>query len=172
MRNKRVRRAAEFAGTAGAAGVVVTSLLVVADVVMRAAFSAPITGATDVVIYTFAVVVASFFPVGLACGHNVTIRFLGKALGSRWHPWIELFAASVTMIIVVLLAWETSAFTLDATRSRLTTLTVGLPQAPWWWMVSAVFIACVPVQAVILFEAAQDAISGAGGAPRQSGHRE
>ena len=134
----------------GGIGIFVIASAIVVDVFMRWIFNAPILGVDDLSIYVLAVVVSSFFPAGLAEERFVTIRFLGKALGPRSSRWLEVFGALCTLGFFMILVWKILFFTLDVTRSGLATIVLQLPQAPWWWIVTAVFVVCIPVQAIIL----------------------
>ena len=79
----------------GAVGLILIAAAIVVDVLMRWLFNAPILGVDDLSIFILAVVVSSFFPLGLAKGHFVTIRFLGKALGPRSALWLEVFGGAL-----------------------------------------------------------------------------
>ena len=136
----------------GASGIVMIALVVVLDVLMRWIINAPIMGVDDLCVYVLAVSVATFFPLGLAKGHFVTVQLLGKALGERFARWFEVFGAACTLGFFVLVAWRMSVYSLEVTRSGLATVVLQFRQAPWWWTVTAVMIVCIPVQACVLVE--------------------
>lgn len=153
----------------GGAGIVLISIISLIDILLRVLFNSPIEGIADITRYTFAVVIASFYPAGLVLGHNVTVRFLGRALGNRADLWLGVFGSLVTLGIVCLLAWKISAFTLIATRDGLTTLTLELPQAPWWWVVTFIFCLCVPVQLFMFCDQVYQAVTGEPATPADTG---
>ncbi len=145
----------------GAVGIMVLAGAVVVDVFMRVAFNSPILGVDDLSKIILAVIVSSFFPVCLVGGHFVTIRFLGKALGTRSAAWLEVLGGTGTFFIVVLLAWQFFRFTLyDITLTGLETDVLEFPLAPWWWVVTAIIFACVPIQLLVLIDALLRALSG------------
>ena len=144
----------------GGVGILAVSLVVLFDIVLRTTLNLPITGLGDVVKYSFAVIIASFYPVGLAKGHNVTIQFLGKALGPRFELALESFGALITLFVVTMLAWKVYGFAIITTQDGLTTLTIELPQAPFWWAVAAIFAICVPVQLFLLIDKFLQTLSG------------
>lgn len=145
----------------GGVGIMLIAAAVTADVLMRWIFNSPIMGVDDLNIFMLAVVVSSFFPVGLVGGHFVTIRFLGKALGARGACWLEVAGGTGTLFIFVLLAWQFFRFTLyDVTLTGLATTVLELPQAPWWWVVTTIILICVPLQAAVLIDAVLRAIDG------------
>lgn len=153
---------------AGGIGILAVSLVVLLDVVLRITLNHPIEGLGDIVKYSFAVIIASFYPVGLAQGHNVTIRFLGKALGPRWELALDSLGALVTLFVVTMMAWKIFGFALATTQDGLTTLTIELPQAPFWWATAAIFIVCVPVQLFLLTVKFWEFLSGRRAAEDQS----
>ena len=96
-----------------------------------------------------------------AVGHFVTIRFMGKALGQRGACWLEVLGGTGTFFIFVLLAWQFFRFTLfDVTITGLETDVLEFPLAPWWWVVTAIIFACVPIQLAVLIEDFIRAIGG------------
>ncbi len=145
----------------GAAGIMALASAVVVDVFMRVAFNSPILGVDDLSKLILAIIVSSFFPVCLVGGHFVTIRFLGKALGNKGACWLEVLGGAGTLFVFVLLAWQFFRFTLfDVTLTGLGTVVLELPQAPWWWVVTAIILACVPIQLVVLIDAFIRAVGG------------
>ncbi len=155
-----VSRSSHNIAIIGGACILVISFIILADILLRILFNSPIEGIGDITRYTFAVVIASFYPAGLVLGHNVTIKFLGRALGQRAELWLNAFGSVITLGIVAMLAWKVFSFTVIMTRDGLTTLTLELPQAPWWWVVTAIFILCLPVQLFVLVDQISQAISG------------
>ena len=155
----------------GAIGIMLVATAILIDVLMRWLFNAPILGVDDLSKYILAVVISSFFPLGLAKGHFVTIRFLGRALGLKSTLWLELVGAVGTLVFFVLLAWQMLRFSAQATQTGLATVVLEFPVAPWWWFVTAILFACIAVQAVILADGILRVLEGrppahgAGGAP-------
>ena len=155
----------------GAGGIMLIAAAVTADVLMRWLFNSPIMGVDDLSTLMIAVVVSSFFPAGLVGGHFVTIRFLGKALGTRGGCWLEVLGGIGTLFIFSLLAWQFFRFTLyDVTQTGLATMVLEFPQAPWWWVVTTFIAACVPLQLTVVVDAVIRAIRG--GPPAYELHQE
>ncbi len=137
----------------GAFAILAMSGAIVVDVVMRWLFNSPILGVDDLGRYNLAVIVASFFPICLVGGHFVTIRFVGKAPGPLRALWLEGFGNFMTLLVFMLLAWQFFRFTLfDVTLTGLATPVLEIPQAPWWWVVTAIIVICVPIQLMVLIE--------------------
>lgn len=148
----RVESAAQFVAILGGIGILVISVVTLIDILLRITINSPVEGVSDITRYTFAVIIASFYPAGLVLGHNVTIKFLGRALGQKAEDWLGVFGALVTFLLIVMFAWKIFVYTVGITRDGQTTLTLEILQAPWWWVVSAIFILCVPTQLFILAE--------------------
>jgi TRAP-type C4-dicarboxylate transport system permease small subunit len=153
--------AADWIALIGATAILAMAVAVVVDVLMRWVFNSPILGADDFASFNLAVIVASFFPICLVGGHFVTIRFVGKALGQRRALWLEVFGGMATLFVFVLLAWQVFRFTLyDVTLTGLATHVLEFPQAPWWWVVTAIIVLCVPIQLVVVAESVVGAVLG------------
>ncbi len=137
----------------GALAILGLAAAIVADVLMRWLFNAPILGVDDLGKYNLAVIVASFFPICLVGQHFVTIRFVGRAIGPKRALWLESFGGLVTLTIFFLFSWQFFRFTLhDVTVTGLATAVLELPQAPWWWVVTALIIISSAIQMMVVLE--------------------
>lgn len=146
----------------GFVALLLIAVAIMVDVLMRWLFNAPIEGLDDVSLLMFAVVVISCFPAGLVQGHNVTIRFLGVALGRAAGHWLEAFGALVTLAFFSFVAWEFVVLTARAYEVNDTSMTVQLPTWPWWALGTALMVFCVPVQAAVLAGHLRRAVRGRG----------
>ena len=160
--DKFTRRVA-FVGLIGLLAVAIATMV---DVLLRWLFNAPIEGYEDVTQLLFAVIIAACFPAGLIQGRNITIRFLGKGLGPRATLWLEALGAIATFAFFTVVAWQIAAFALEETVKHRFTQTLEMPTAPWWWVVAAILLMCVPVQFVIATGKTASAITGR--APRRA----
>jgi TRAP-type C4-dicarboxylate transport system permease small subunit len=145
----------------GAIAIVVIAASIVGDVVSRWLFNAPILAVDDLNRYNIAIVVTSFFPLCLVGKHLVTIRFLGKILGTRSHLWLEVIGASVTLFIMLLYGWQFTRFAIEVTESGLGSGVLEVPEWPWWWVVAIVVIVSAAVQLGVLIHAVYQAVTGA-----------
>ena len=125
-------------------------LMTIVDVMMRWLFNSPINGVADVGPLIVAIVTTAFFPFALAERHNVSIGFLGGFLGPRAQVWLEAFAALVTWIFFILLAWQIVRYTIELRQLGQTTWVVQMPVAPWWAVVSFFIVVCVVVQVSVV----------------------
>ena len=119
-----------------------------------------ISGFSDYGEVVFPIVIASCFPAGLLRQTNVTVRVFGKIGGPRLNAALEAFAALVTLIFFVVLAWQFIKLTQQYGAGGRTTRTIAIPLAPWWWVTTAIMAACVPVQAYVTYAWMRAAILG------------
>lgn len=134
----------------GFAGLTVVALVSLADVVLRTAGLPRVPGLFDIREVCFAVIVASCFPLGLIEGNHVTVRILGKLLGTNAGRLLERIAATLTLAFfgVALVAFWLVAD--DLARAGRTTFSLELPMAPWLWTIALMLAVCVIVQSVVL----------------------
>ena len=85
----------------------------------------------------FAIVIASCFPAGLMQRHNITIRFLGRAIG-RCRRVAGVHRRTRDARIFSLLTWQFVLYAAELGRNGRTTLTLEMPIAPWWWLATAI----------------------------------
>ena len=78
-------------------GLLIAAAITVTDALLRGLFSAPLYDWADLNQLVYAIVIVACFPAGLLQGHNITIRFLGSALGTRATYWLEVFGALLTL---------------------------------------------------------------------------
>jgi TRAP-type C4-dicarboxylate transport system permease small subunit len=135
----------------GLMGLLIVAVVTMVDVLLRWLFSAPIEGYEDITRLLFAIIVASCFPAGLLQGRNITIRFLGKALGQRVALYLEALGAIATFFFFTVVTWQVAAFALDETLNNRFTQTLEITTGPWWWFVSFLLLMCIFGHAARLF---------------------
>ena len=131
------------------AGMLVLSLLTIADVGLRYLFNRPITGLTEASELLMAVIIAACFPAGLAARNHVTIDFLARFLGIRTRAVAEAFGGVLILAMMALLAWKFFAYAERLELRNEITLVTGIPVWPFWWLVTGIMALCVAVQAVV-----------------------
>ena len=144
----------------GLIGLLLVAIATMVDVLLRFLFNSPIEGYEDVTQLLFAIIVAACFPAGLLQGRNITIRFLGKALGPRAELWLEALGAAVTFVFFVLVTWQIAVFAADEMANDRYTQTLELRTGPWWWLITAIIVMCVPVQMMVALVATVRAVTG------------
>lgn len=135
----------------GLVGFVVVAIATIIDVLLRWLFSMPIDGVAEISRLIVAVSIASFFPLALADRHHITIEFLGAALGARARAWLDLLAHLITLIFFIALGWQFVLYTMEITESGESTWVLAWKVAPWWTLVTIFMLACIPVQALMVY---------------------
>lgn len=133
----------------GLAGLLALALATVLDVLLRWVFNSPIVGLNDTYAMFAAVVIASSFPLCIAQRGNITIRFLGKILGSRMSNLFETFGNLVTSGIFVLMAWQLWLYADQLQADGETTWILQWPVSPWWRVITILVVVNVPVALVM-----------------------
>ncbi len=128
----------------GFAGLVVICLMTMYDGLARYLGMARIPGFRDFGEVIFAVLIASCFPAGLLHNQNITITFLGKALGPKVHAVLNLFSALVVLAGFIIICWALIDRT--AGLGDRTTRTGYMVVAPWAWTATAIMLVTVPIQ--------------------------
>ena len=98
---------------AGLVGLVAVALVIIIDVLLRWLFSSPVDGVSEIARLVAAVAIASFFPMALVDRHNISIEFLGAALGPRARLWLDTFADVVTSLFFLVLGWQFILYTME-----------------------------------------------------------
>lgn len=92
----------------------------------------------------FAVLIACCFPIGLLRNQNISITFLGTALGPRASRLLNTFAAIMTLIGFAIIAY--ALMERSGGLGDRTTRTGYMPVAPWAWAATVVMASAVIVQ--------------------------
>ena len=124
----------------------------VLDVLLRWLFNNPIVGPGDTYTMFMALVLASCFPLCIYKRGNVTIRFIGNALGPRVRNIFDAFGNLVTMIVFALMAWQFWLYTDQIALDGESTWVLSWPVSPWWRVVTILIIICVPVTFVTFIQ--------------------
>jgi hypothetical protein len=88
---RRIIRATRALAIVGFVVLLVASLTTMLDVALRWVANAPIKGLSDFEALAVAIVIASCLPLVVAQRQNISIRFLGDALGPAASRWLDAF---------------------------------------------------------------------------------
>jgi len=130
----------------------------VLDVLLRWLFNKPIVQLSDTYSLFMALILASCFPLCIYNRGNVTIRFIGNALGPRVRNIFDAFGNLVTMIVFALMAWQFWLYTDQMALDGETTWVLSWPASPWWRAVTYLIIICVPVTFVTFIQYVKTAL--------------
>ena len=121
---------------AGLALLFLNASAVVVDVLLRAAFSAPIELLPDISSVVFYLAAAAALPMATAMRRHVTIRALQGVLPRRGEALLEALASLVTTAVFGVIAYQIGLYTLELSATHRTLFQLSIPVAPFWWVVT------------------------------------
>lgn len=142
----------------GFAGLVTICLITMYDGLARYFGLPRVPGLRDFGEVIFAVLIASCFPIGLLRNQNITITFLGAALGPKGARGLNLFSALATFAGFAVIAW--ALIERSAGLGERTTRTGYMMVAPWAWAATAILVAAVAVQVWVVLARVAEAARG------------
>jgi TRAP-type C4-dicarboxylate transport system permease small subunit len=140
----------------GLIGLITVTLVIIADVLLRWLFSAPIDGLNEVLHLIYAIIMTSFFPTALIDKSHITIRFVGNWLGPKVSNALDAFGEFMTFLFFVVVGWQFIVLTGEFFTTNEVTWVLAWPVAPWWGVATFLLLLCIPVQAVLLFSVLSD----------------
>jgi TRAP-type C4-dicarboxylate transport system permease small subunit len=156
----RIIRATRALAIVGFCALLVISLATMADVALRWLANAPIKGLTDIQGLAVAIVIASCLPLVVAQRQNISIRFLGEALGPAASRWLDAFGSLALLAFVGFIAWQLALYTAGMAESGRTTWHLRIPVTPCWSVATLLVALCVPAQAIAFVADVVRAITG------------
>lgn len=136
MLRQALGAAARGVAAAGVLALLALSLAVVADVLMRWLFRAPILAVADLAPLVTAAAVAGCFPAAVAQRQHIAVTALGDRLGGRIAWLLEVGAAVAVLAFFGLAAWQLGLHAQAIAAGNETTLVLRLSTAPAWWLVA------------------------------------
>ena len=149
-----------FVAFLGLVALLALAAVILANAAMSWLFAAPLDGVRDWVKLIVAIAIAACLPSVLATRANITIRFLGKVMGSRSERMLELFGAIVTWAALAVLAWQLQSYVFELRSTGETTENLGMPIAPWWQGVTVLFYLSVAIQMLVVITAIRAIVRG------------
>jgi TRAP-type C4-dicarboxylate transport system permease small subunit len=149
----RLERAA-LAGTRvlsimGLLALMVLAFLTLANGLLRWLANQPIAGVVDVGALAIAIAVACCMPVALIEKSHITFR-LAASLSVTLGRILDLLAAIVVEVVLVLMAWQFWVYAGELVKSGERTYVLKLPAAPFWYAADLILWIAVPVQLVVI----------------------
>jgi TRAP-type C4-dicarboxylate transport system permease small subunit len=145
---ERIGRWTRAIAVAGFVGLLLVAVATTADVLLRWIANAPIKGLNDINGLVVAIVVASCLPLVIAERQNISIRFLGDALGVAPSRWLDALGSAALLAFVALVGWQLVLHTAGMAESGRTTWHLRIPVTPWWSIATAIVLLCIPAQAI------------------------
>ena len=149
----------------GFVALLLVALTTMVDVALRWLASAPVKGLNDINGLAVAIVIASCLPLVVAQRQNISIRFLGEAIGPAATRWLDAFGSAALLAFVALVAWQLARHTAGMAESGRTTWHLRIPVTPYWTAATLLVALCIPAQAIALVA---DIVRAITGAPRRA----
>ncbi len=109
----------------------VMMFLTALDVVFRYVFNDPIAGSLETVEYMMALIV----PLSIAyCAFqksHVAVELIVDRMPKRSRTWLDLFVTAVTLVFVLVIAWQNVLYTREIYDSKLTSSVLLIPTYPF-----------------------------------------
>ncbi|HEX7054587.1 MAG TPA: TRAP transporter large permease [Burkholderiales bacterium] len=135
----------------GVLGMLLIAFATIADVLSRWLFATAVTGMEEMASMALAVAVSACLPAGAAQRVNVTVDLLSGRLGARTVSALQTFGALLLLVFYALLALRVGDYARDLGSRGGTTIYLGLPVAPFLWVVAGFLAATTAVQALVIF---------------------
>lgn len=129
---KSLVKLAEYLAALGVGGLLLLSMLITGDVLLRFFLNSPIRGLADITMVAAAVLLAACMPHVVATRGNITVDIVGRSIGPRALRALNLFGAVATLLAFIVMAWQCSAYAYDMWSAGETMPTLRWPVWPWW----------------------------------------
>ena len=133
----------------GFSGLLLLSIMVAADILLRNLADMPLQGVNDVSAVVMAVVIAACIPQSLRLKQSIAVDMLGTALGGRAELALRAFASLAVLIFFALMAWQFFPYAAAMTESGEQTWVLKWPVGPWWYAAAILFAVSALVQALV-----------------------
>lgn len=143
---------AQLSAFVGMVVLLLISIGVTLNVLMRWLFASPIDGIGDVSNLATIIAISAALPLCLAHQGNIKVDLLGVALGPRFREWLDAFGAFILLLFVAGMAWQLTIFAHGKMMAGETTWLLGLNLAPWWFASAAWFWLSTLCQAAIVYK--------------------
>jgi len=157
----RICAATRWIAALGLLALFLNSMAVVVDVLLRAVFSAPIDRLSDVSSVIYYTAAACCIPSATAARRHITIRALEGLPWPRVRDAVNALAATVTAVILGLLAWQAMVSAAEMANTGRTLSQIPVRVAPFWYFVAACMVLSTLIQAFIVIRHAAAALGGA-----------
>ncbi|WP_323019652.1 TRAP transporter large permease subunit [Pararhodobacter sp.] len=152
-----VGRVARVVATAGALTMLGVALVTTFDVViLRWIFNAPIPGSNEIFHTVFPTAIAAVLAAGLSARATLEIDLLGLMLKARTIAWLRAFGAVLFTVTVALIAYAVWRQTLSAFNQGKVTTIMQWRLWPWYSVITAFFVLCIPAQLMVALRASAD----------------
>ncbi|MGB7835912.1 MAG: TRAP transporter large permease subunit [Xanthobacteraceae bacterium] len=143
----------------GVLGMLIAATATVADVLLRWLAGTGVLGLNEITSLVFAVAIAACLPAGTAGGVHLKIDIFARWITGRLAAWLDVFGALLLLIFFALLSQRMLVFAGTLYSQSRTTVLLGLPMAPFIFVVVLLLTVSALVQAVIAINKVRQAIA-------------
>lgn len=133
---KIISSLSRMAGYAAAGVLGLMMLLTVTDVFLRYFFNSPLTGTTEITEFMLVISVVPAFAWCAISQQHVKVDLLMSLFPSRIQGIIDILTLTATLIIFIIITWQSF---LEAQFVDTTTSLLQVPEAPFYWVLTAGF---------------------------------
>ncbi|WP_407495730.1 TRAP transporter small permease [Pseudooceanicola sp. MF1-13] len=145
-------RAAYALALVGFSGLLILSIMVVLDIILRTTVDFPLKGVNDVSAMVMAVVIAACIPQALFLKQNISVEILGQVIGGRVYLFLQALASLAVLIFFTLLAWQFVPYSESVWSSGERTWVLGWPIGPWWYVATVGFFVSAVTQLMVFVD--------------------
>lgn len=150
--HRLTERLAHFLALVGFSGLLILSIMVVLDIVLRLLFDYPLKGVNDMSAVVMAVVIAACIPQSLLIKQSISVEVLGQICGERINLFLNALASLAVLVFFGLLAWQFVPYTQSLIASGEKTWVLHWPVGPWWFAATGCFMVSAFVQGLVLVD--------------------
>ncbi len=161
----RLRAASQTLALLGFAGLLGLAVMTSLDVLLRWLAGAPIQGVNDISAVVMAVVISASIPANLSMKQNISVEVFGSLAGGRAKSALSAFASLVTLIFIILVAWQFVPYAANLRTNGDRTWVLAWPVWPWWTAASVMMILAAVVQLVVFLADLAALVRGRNGPP-------
>jgi TRAP-type C4-dicarboxylate transport system permease small subunit len=136
---------ARYAGYVSALFLAMMMLITVADVILRALFNLPITGAYDLVQLFLVGAVFLSIPDVFLRDENIVIDFVDHLFGQGVIDLLRIIANALSFVFLAVLSWQMVAPTLDSMRFGEVSPDLTIPMTVHWTLMIVGIVLALPM---------------------------
>lgn len=143
----------------GVLGMLTAAGVTVADVLLRSLAGRGVLGLNEITSMAFGIAIAACLPAGTAGGVHLKIDIFARWITGRLAAWLDVFGSVLLLIFFAILTHRILIFSGTLYTQGRTTVLLGLPMAPFIFVVVALLAVSALVQAVIAFNKLRQAVA-------------
>lgn len=147
---KMIHALSRYAGYIATVVLGLMMLLTVADVFMRFFFNSPITGTTEITQLMMVIVVFLSLAWGGVTGSHVKVDLIVGRFGRKTRAIYDVVTLLLSLFIFAIITWRSL---LESMQIETTTSLIGVPHAPFYYILTLGFALLTLVIVTLIVEA-------------------